>query len=80
MSKRIMSVLLLLRATQIEAVLYQIGTVRWVLRDENGWLTVNVRCELIDVSQHVAYALGSCNVHLCAATEKVSLWLGLHHS
>lgn len=31
MSKRIMSVLLLLRATQIEAVLYKISTVRWAL-------------------------------------------------
>ena len=40
---------------------------------------VNVQCELIDVSQCVACALGSCNMHVCAATEKVSSWLGPHH-
>lgn len=78
LSKKIMSVLLVW-AAQTEAVLYPIRSARWVLWDENGWLMVNVQRELIDVSWRVAYALGSCNVHLCAAAEKVSSWLGPHH-
>lgn len=78
LSKKIMCVLLV-RAAQTEAVLYPIRAARWALWDENGWLMVNMQCELIDVSRRVAYALGSCNVHLCAAAEKVSSWLGPHH-